>query len=90
MATKVGAKGQVVIERAIRERLGVRPGMLAVQRLVDDHVEVRFVPAAHQRSLAGAARPYIRRLPSAEERDALDELWAEEVLRVAPGREPQR
>jgi AbrB family looped-hinge helix DNA binding protein len=32
MATKVGAKGQVVIEKAIRDSLGIEPGSLAIQR----------------------------------------------------------
>ncbi|HYU17493.1 MAG TPA: AbrB/MazE/SpoVT family DNA-binding domain-containing protein [Chloroflexota bacterium] len=83
MATKVGAKGQVVIDQAIRQKLGIRPGMLAVQRLVDDHVELRFLAGSHRRSLAGAARPFIRRFPSAEELQAADELWAAEVRRHA-------
>lgn len=89
MATKVGIKGQVVIDREIRERLGIRPGMLAVQQVVDDHVEIRFVPGSHRRSLAGAARPFIRRSPSAEELEDTDELWVEEVRRHLP-RRPDR
>jgi AbrB family looped-hinge helix DNA binding protein len=86
MATKVGTKGQVVIDREIREQLGIRPGMLAIQQVVDGHVEIRFVPGAHQRSLAGAARPFVRRSPSAEELESTDELWAEEVRRHLPRR----
>jgi len=60
VATKVGTKGQVVIEQDTREKLGVLPGMLAIQRVVDDPVEVRFVPGRHNRSLAGAARPFMK------------------------------
>jgi AbrB family looped-hinge helix DNA binding protein len=89
MSTRVGTKGQVVIDREIREQLGIRPGMLAIQQVVDDHVEVRFVPGPHRRSLAGAARPFIRRYPSAGDRDDTDEAWAEEARRHLP-REPQR
>ena len=53
MASVVGTKGQVVIEKSIREKLGVQPGFVAVQTLVDDHVEVRFYPPEHDRSLRG-------------------------------------
>ena len=72
----VGPKGQVVIDRRIRERLGIRPGMLTVQAIVGDHVELRFLPAEHDRSLAGAARPFIRRWPSDDELFNLGEAWA--------------
>jgi bifunctional DNA-binding transcriptional regulator/antitoxin component of YhaV-PrlF toxin-antitoxin module len=79
MATKVGPKGQVVIDRHIRDALGVQPGMLAIQRLVDGFVEIQFVPAPHRRSLAGAARPFVTRFPAPEERDNTDDLWVDEV-----------
>lgn len=78
MAAKVGPKGQVVIEHRIRERLGVQPGMFALQELIDDHVEIRFLPAEHDRSLAGAARPFIRRRPSPDELEDLGSIWAQE------------
>lgn len=57
MSSKVGPNGQVVIEKAFREQLGVEPGWLAVQRLVDDHIEIYFVPPEHDRSLAGSLAP---------------------------------
>lgn len=53
MAVKVGPKGQIVIDKAIRDRLNVQPGWLALQLLVDDHVEIRFIPPEHDESLAG-------------------------------------
>ena len=84
VANRVGPKGQVVIDRSIRDRLGVEPGMLAIQRLVDDHVEIRFVHGPHHRSLAGAARPFIRRRPAAGERDATELAWDAEVRRHLP------
>lgn len=58
MGTKVGAKGRVVIEKAIRDRLGVEPGWIALQHLVDDRVEIRFIPPGHHRSLKGSLAPY--------------------------------
>lgn len=58
MRNKVGPKGQIVIEKTIRERLGIEQGYVAVQTLVDDHVEIRFYPGEHTRSLLGIlARP---------------------------------
>lgn len=44
MASKVGAKGNIVIEKEIRDRLGVETGWEAVQILSGDHVEVYFLP----------------------------------------------
>jgi hypothetical protein len=42
-----------VIEKAIRDRLGVRPGSVALQTLVEDRVEIRFVPPEYTESLYG-------------------------------------
>ncbi len=60
MPNKVGAKGQIVIEKEIRDQLGVEPGSVAIQRIVDGHVEIHFLPPPHNRSLYGSLRPYIR------------------------------
>jgi AbrB family looped-hinge helix DNA binding protein len=76
VGNKVGPKGQVVIEKAIRDALGVEPGAIAVQQVVDDHVEIRFLPPRHNRSLFGAARPFIKRWPKIEDVDS-DVAWAE-------------
>lgn len=59
MVYLVGPKGQVVISKEIRDRLGVQPGWMALQRVVDDHVELRFVPPEHNESLLGLLSPYI-------------------------------
>ncbi len=56
--TKVGTRYQVVIEREARRRLGIRPGWVAVQAVVGDHLELRFLPPEHDRSLAGNLREY--------------------------------
>jgi len=53
MANIVGEKGQVVIEKPIRDALGILPGSTAVQELRDGHVEIRFYPPEHHRSLRG-------------------------------------
>ncbi len=68
--TKVGTKYQMVIDREVREELGVRPGWVAVQAVVGDHLEVRFLPPEHDRSLAGSLREYARAGgPDLEEED---------------------
>lgn len=65
MPTLVGQKGQMVIEKRIREKLGVKPKSLAIQSLVGDHIEVRFVPPVNTKSLAGSLRKYIKHMPKA-------------------------
>jgi bifunctional DNA-binding transcriptional regulator/antitoxin component of YhaV-PrlF toxin-antitoxin module len=73
----VGQKGQVVIEKQIREKLGAEPGWLTIQRLVDDHVEIYFVPPEHNRSLLGILwRPDMPILSADEMHDAEEAAWA--------------
>ncbi len=59
MAYLVGPKGQVVIAKEIRERLGVKPGWIALQRLVGDRVEIYFLPPEHHESLKGSLARYL-------------------------------
>lgn len=72
MSTRVGTKGQVVIEKAIRDELGVEPGWIALQRIVEgDRVELRFWPSEHERSLRGILAGHVdRSLPP----EAFDEV----------------
>jgi bifunctional DNA-binding transcriptional regulator/antitoxin component of YhaV-PrlF toxin-antitoxin module len=53
--TSVGERGQITIERAIREQLGIKPKDIAVQRVEDGRLVVEFVRPhePHLRSLAG-------------------------------------
>ena len=78
MANKVGTKGQVVIDKRIRDRLGIGPGWIALQRLVDDHVEIYFVGPEHNRSLLGSLKKYtdIVIQPGAEWDKAREAAWA--------------
>lgn len=45
MATVItSAKGQVVIPKKERQRVGLRPGMRVAVSVVEDHIEIRPLP----------------------------------------------
>ena len=80
MPTVVGTKGQVVIDKAIRDQLGISPGWRAYQTLDEGYVKIYFRPPPHNRSLLGTLRQHIT--PDAAERltqmswaDIEDEGW---------------
>lgn len=78
----VGTKGQVVIAKEIRDRLGLKPGWAALQRLVGDRVEISFIPPPHGESLRGSLAAHIKRsVPPGEEWDAAREAAWREVGR---------
>ena len=79
MASTVGERGQVTIEKTIREELGVYGGDIAVQRVEGTRLVIEFVPAPHRRSLAGALRDKVH--PVADDAD-----WA--VVREHAERTP--
>ena len=59
MPNVVGQKGQVVISKKIRDELGVEPGSMTVQIVVNGHLEIHFFPPEHNRSLMGCLKDYI-------------------------------
>jgi AbrB family looped-hinge helix DNA binding protein len=71
MTSTVGERGQVTIEKAIREELGVYAGDVAVQRVEGRRVVIEFVPAPHHRSLAGTLRDKVRPVSDDESWDAI-------------------
>ncbi len=76
MAYVVGSKGQVVIAKEIRDRLGIGPGWVALQRVADDHVEIYFLPPDHNESLKGSLAAYVRRDVAHEDWDqARERAW---------------
>lgn len=79
MSYLVGPKGQVVIAKGVRDRLGVQPGWLALQRIVDDHVEIHFLPPEHRESLKGSLASYsnVRIGVGTEWEEARAAAWAE-------------
>jgi len=74
MTSVVGERGQITIDKAIRERLGIKPKDIAVQEVVDGQVVVRFLPAPHRRSLYGILKPRPKR-PIKDWRKAKERAW---------------
>ncbi len=60
VAHVVGPKGQLVTAKEIRDRLSIAPGWVALQRVVDDHVEIYFLPPEHRESLKGSLAAHIK------------------------------
>jgi AbrB family looped-hinge helix DNA binding protein len=85
VSSRVGDRGQITIEKAIREDLGIYAGDEAVQRVENGRIVIDVVPGRHRRSLAGSLRKKVGRRPD-------DESW--EALRAAswetvdPDRQP--
>ena len=60
LANVVGTKSEVVIAKHIRDELGIGPGWVAIQRAVDDRVEIVFLPPEHRESLKGSLAPHMK------------------------------
>ncbi len=85
MASQVSERGQITIDRAARQQLGIRPGMVAYQRVVSSRLEVIFLPAPHRRSLSGVLHrdgeePKV--LTGADLEEAVMEAVADEEERI--------
>lgn len=85
MGSRVGERGQVTIEKSIRDELGIYAGDEAVQRVEDGRIVIEVVPGRHRRSLAGSLKDKRTRRPG-------DETW-EAIRRAAwetadPDRQP--
>ncbi len=77
MSSRIGDRGQITIEKAIREELAIHAGDEAVQRIEDGRIVIEVVPGRHRRSLAGALRDKRRRTPADESWEALRQAaWA--------------
>ena len=82
LANVVGAKGEVVIAKHIRDQLGIGPGWVAIQRAVDDRVEMVFLPPEHRESLKGSLAPHIEASVPADEWQRVRERgWREAASR---------
>jgi AbrB family looped-hinge helix DNA binding protein len=74
VASRVGERGQITIEKGIREELGIYAGDEAVQRVEDGRIVIEILSGRHRRSLAGSLKEKVGRRPD-------DESW--ETLRRA-------
>jgi len=86
MSSLVGTKGQVTIEKEIRDALGVQPGWKAIQHLDRHRVVIEFVPPKHRRSLAGilGSKTTVRIPPGDAFEEAVEQAWADAVLEAEP------
>jgi AbrB family looped-hinge helix DNA binding protein len=76
MGSRVGERGQITIEKAIRDELAIYAGDETVQRIEDGRIVIEVVPGRHRRSLAGTLRDKVGRVPADEAWDALrDSAW---------------
>jgi len=71
MTSRVGERGQITIEKAIREELGIYAGDETVQRVEDGRIVIEVVPGRHRRSLAGSLKSKVARRPADESWDEL-------------------
>ena len=71
MSSRVGERGQITIEKSIREELGIYAGDEAVQRVEDGRIVIEVVPGRHARSLAGTLKGKVTRRPHDESWEAL-------------------
>ncbi len=69
MTSRVGERGQITIEKSIREELSISAGDETVQRVEDGRIVIEVIPGRHRRSMAGSLRDKIGRTPP-------DEAWA--------------
>jgi len=79
MSSRVGERGQITIEKAIRDELAIYAGDETIQRVEDGRIVIDVVPGRHRRSMAGSLRGKVGRTPE-------DESWAN--LRQAAWRTP--
>jgi AbrB family looped-hinge helix DNA binding protein len=77
MSSRVGERGQITIEKAIREELAIYAGDETVQRVEDGRIVIEVIPGRHGRSLAGSLRSKVGRTPPDESWPAIrDAAWA--------------
>ena len=76
MVSRVGERGQITIEKAIREELSIYAGDETIQRVEEGRIVIDVVPGRHRRSLAGALRGKVGRTPTDEDWESLrDAAW---------------
>jgi AbrB family looped-hinge helix DNA binding protein len=77
--SSMGRRGQVTVPLPIRQLLGLGPHDRVAFLIHDGHVEIVPAESVTDRT-AGALASAIPALSPAEERAAIEEAWAEELL----------
>ncbi len=92
IGTSVGERGQITIEKELREKLGVRPKDLAIQQIDQGRLVITFVrpPEPHMRSVAGILGPPPRLPEPAKSWDDLVEEAAAAEYLAEHGPAPDR
>lgn len=76
MTSRVGERGQITIEKSIREELAIYAGDETVQRVEGGRIVIEVIPGRHRRSMAGSLRDKVGRRPTDETWTALrDAAW---------------
>ncbi len=76
MTSRVGERGQITIEKAIREELAIYAGDETIQRVEGGRIIIEIVPGRHRRSLAGSLRDKVGRKPANKSWESLrDAAW---------------
>ena len=71
MTSRVGERGQITIEKAIRDELAIYAGDETVQRIEDGRIVIEVIPGRHRRSMAGSLRAKVGRTPADESWESL-------------------
>src|SRR4029079_8036408 len=71
MSSRVGERGQITIEKSIRDELAIYAGDETIQRVEDGRIVIEVIPGRHRRSLAGVLRHRRARTPTDESWDAI-------------------
>jgi AbrB family looped-hinge helix DNA binding protein len=66
---KTHAKGQIVVPKGIRDKLGIQPGKMLTLEVVDDHLEIRPLPDDPIEFLTGIFKSH----PSSMAKELLEE-----------------
>jgi AbrB family looped-hinge helix DNA binding protein len=60
LIVKIHPKGQIVLPKKIRDKLGIKPGTVLSVKLVDDHAEIRPLPNDPIEFLTGILKDHPR------------------------------
>lgn len=83
MPNVVGERFQITIDKKVRERLGVKPGDLAVEWVENGRLVVGFLPPASSESMLGIVKKIGGTVEPITDWEALkDRAWAARVAEI--------